>query len=145
MAFGNGQSAHYRSSVTNEQRKVTSKCPLLITHIRNGYETTTVTTTSHGSHEMAISLGPQRTLVMGTKTETRSMELHLWCINEMRRVYFTRISAQLVFKTGTKQQPLPQLLTGDMKMTVSLGPHGTLVMSIRTKPVTVNQYQRRVQ
>jgi hypothetical protein len=63
----------------------------------------------------------------------------------MRRVYFTRISAQLVFKTGTKQQPLPQLLTGHMKMTLSLGPHGTLVMSIRTEPVTVNQYQRRVQ
>jgi hypothetical protein len=69
MAFGDGQSAHYRSSVTNEPRKVMGRCPLLITHIRNGHETTTVTTTNHQSREMDVSLGPQRTLVMGTKTE----------------------------------------------------------------------------
>jgi hypothetical protein len=38
---------------------------------------------------------------------------------------------------GIKQQPLPQLATGHMKMTVSLGPQGTLVMGTKTKPVTV--------
>jgi hypothetical protein len=65
------------------------------------------------------------------------MKLCLRCLNEMRRVYFTRVSAQLVFATGIKQQPLPQLVTGHVKMTVSLGPHGTLVTGTKTKPVTV--------
>jgi hypothetical protein len=55
----------------------------------------------------------------------------------MRRVYFTRVLAQLVFVTGIKQQLLPQLVTGHVKMTVSLGPHGTLVAGTKTKPVTV--------
>jgi hypothetical protein len=53
----------------NEPRKVTGRCPLLITHIRNGYKTTNVTTTNHRSREMAVSLGQQRTLVTGTKTK----------------------------------------------------------------------------
>jgi hypothetical protein len=35
--------------------------------IRNGHQTTSVTTTSHRSREMAASLGPQGTLVMGMK------------------------------------------------------------------------------
>jgi hypothetical protein len=55
----------------------------------------------------------------------------------MRHIYFTRVSAQLVFVTGIKQQPLPQLVTGHVKMTVSLGPHGTLVRGTKTKPITV--------
>jgi hypothetical protein len=55
------------------------------------------------------------------------MKLHLRCLDEMRRVYFTRVSAQLGFVMGIKQHPLPQLVTGHVKMTVSLGPLGTLV------------------
>jgi hypothetical protein len=55
----------------------------------------TVTTTSHRSHEMAVSLGPQGTLVTGMKTkpvivkltsETRSMNLRLLCLDEMRHI-----------------------------------------------------------
>jgi hypothetical protein len=45
------------------------RCPLLITHIRNGHKTTTVTTASHRSREMVVSLAPQRTLVTSTKTK----------------------------------------------------------------------------
>jgi hypothetical protein len=60
------------------------------------------------------------------------MKLHLRCLDEMRRVYFTRVSAQLGFISGIKQQPLPQLVTGHVKMTASLGPQGT-----KTEPVTV--------
>jgi hypothetical protein len=41
----------------------------MITHIHNGHETTTITTTSHRSREMAVAVGSQRTLVTGTKTE----------------------------------------------------------------------------
>jgi hypothetical protein len=36
-----------------------------------------------------------------------------------------------------QQQPLPQLVTGHVKMTISLGPQGTLVTGIRTQPGTV--------
>jgi hypothetical protein len=32
------------------------------------------------------------------------MKLRLRCLNEITRVYFTRVSAQLVFVTGIKQQ-----------------------------------------
>jgi hypothetical protein len=61
------------------------------------HQTTTVTTTSHRSREMAVSLGPQGTLVTDMKTkpvtvklssETRSVNLHLLCLDEMRRIYF---------------------------------------------------------
>jgi hypothetical protein len=38
---------------------------------------------------------------------------------------------------GIKQQLLPQLATGHMKMTVSLGRQGTLVTGTKTKSVTV--------
>jgi hypothetical protein len=38
---------------------------------------------------------------------------------------------------GIKQQSLPQLATGHVKMIVSLGPHGTLVTGTKTKPITV--------
>jgi hypothetical protein len=65
------------------------------------------------------------------------VKLRLRCLDEMRRVYFTRVSAQLGFVTGIKQQLLPQLVTGHVKMTISLGAQGTLVMGTRTEPVTV--------
>jgi hypothetical protein len=38
---------------------------------------------------------------------------------------------------GIKEQPLPQLVTSHMKMTVSLGPQGTLVTGTKTEPVIV--------
>jgi hypothetical protein len=154
MAFGNGQITRYRSSITNEPRQVTGRCPLLITHIRNGHQTTTVTTTSHRSREMAVSLGPtenfgnrhqNRARYSNSTSETCSVKLHLRCLDEMRCIYFTRVSTQLGFVTGTKEQPLPQLVTSHVKMTVSLDPQGTLVMGTRTEPVTVNQYRRCVQ
>jgi hypothetical protein len=56
-----------------------------------------VTTTSHRSCEMVVSLGPQGTLVTGMKTEpdtvkltseTRFVNLRLLCLDEMRHVYF---------------------------------------------------------
>jgi hypothetical protein len=50
----------------------------------------------------------------------------------MRRIYFTRVSAQLGFLTGIKQQLLPQLIIGHVKMMVSLGPQGTLVIGMLT-------------
>jgi hypothetical protein len=46
------------------------------------------------------------------------MKLRLRCLDGMRRVYFTRVSAQLGFITGIKQQQLPQLVTSQVKMTV---------------------------
>jgi hypothetical protein len=63
--------------------------------------------------------------------------LHLRYLDEMRRVYFTRVSAQLGFVTGIKQQPLPQLVTGHVKITISLGPQRTLVTGTKIKLVTV--------
>jgi hypothetical protein len=65
--------------------------------IRNGHQTITVTTTSHRSREMTVSLGPQGTLVTGMKTdpvtvkltsETRSVNLRLLCLDEIRRICF---------------------------------------------------------
>jgi hypothetical protein len=65
--------------------------------IRNRHQTTTVITTSHRSREMAVSLGPQGTFVTGMKTEaatvkltseTRSVNLRLLCLDEMRRICF---------------------------------------------------------
>jgi hypothetical protein len=79
--LGNGRCARYRSSVTNKPRKVTGRCPLLITHIRNRHKITIVTTTSHRSREMVVSLAPQRTLVTGTKkpvTGTQHQRRVLW-------------------------------------------------------------------
>jgi hypothetical protein len=69
---------------------------------------------------MAVFLGPQGTFVMGTKakpvTEAQNQRrLMCICLNEMRHVYFTCISAQLVFVTGIKQQQLPRLVTGHVK------------------------------
>jgi hypothetical protein len=56
----------------------------------------TVTTTSHRSREMVVSLGPQGTLVTGMKiepvtvktSETHSVNLRLLCLDEMRRICF---------------------------------------------------------
>jgi hypothetical protein len=65
--------------------------------IRNGHQTTTVTTSTHQSCEMVVSLGPQGTLVTGMKTEsvtvkltskTHSVNLRLLCLDEMRRICF---------------------------------------------------------
>jgi hypothetical protein len=42
---------------------------LSTTRIPNGHQETTVTTTSHWSQNMIDSLGPQGTLVTGTKSE----------------------------------------------------------------------------
>jgi hypothetical protein len=65
--------------------------------IHNGHQTTTGTTTSHRSREMAISLGPRGTLVTGMKTEPvttkltselHSVNLRLLCLDEMRCIYF---------------------------------------------------------
>jgi hypothetical protein len=97
MALGNGQSARYRSIVTNELRKVTGRYSLLITRIRNGYETTTVTTTNHWSCEMTVCLGPQRTLVTGTKTKpvtgTQHQRRVLWnCVSDVSTKWDVSIS-----------------------------------------------------
>jgi hypothetical protein len=43
------------------------------------------------------------------------VHLHLHYLDEMIHVYFTRVLAQLVFVTGIKQRPLPQLVTGHVK------------------------------
>jgi hypothetical protein len=43
------------------------------------------------------------------------VHLRLHYLDEMSRVYFTRVSAQLVFVTGIIQQPLPQLVTDHVK------------------------------
>jgi hypothetical protein len=65
------------------------------------------------------------------------MKLHLRCLDEMRCVYFTRVSTQLRFVMSINQQSLPQLVIGHVKMTVSLGPQGALVTGTKTELVTV--------
>jgi hypothetical protein len=59
---------------------------------------------------MVVSLGPQGTLATGTKTqpvtaisETPSVYLRLLYLDEMRYVYFMRISAHLGFIMDIKQ------------------------------------------
>jgi hypothetical protein len=63
----------------------------------NVHQTIIVTTTSHWSRKMAISLSPQGTLVMGIKaepvtvkltSEMRSVNLRLLCLDEMRHICF---------------------------------------------------------
>jgi hypothetical protein len=65
--------------------------------IRNRHQTTTVTTTSHRSCEMTITLGPQGTLATSMKIEPVTMELtsemhsvnpRLLCLDEMRHICF---------------------------------------------------------
>jgi hypothetical protein len=63
------------------------------------------------------------------------MKLRLRCLDEMRHVYFACVSAQLGFVTGIRQKLLPQLVTGHVKMTVSLRPQGTLVTGTTTDPL----------
>jgi hypothetical protein len=48
-------------------------------------------------------------------SEMPDVHLCLHYLDEMTRVYFTRVSAQLVFVTGIKQPSLPQLVTGHVK------------------------------
>jgi hypothetical protein len=68
--------------------------------IRSEHQTTTVTTTSHRSREMTVSLGPHGTLVTGMKqspllvkltSETRSVNLRLDCLDEMDASVSTRV------------------------------------------------------
>jgi hypothetical protein len=79
----------------NEMRLFHSR--LGTSRVFNGYQTTTVTTTSHLLSEMAVSLGPQGTLVTGMRTEpvtvkstseTCVVNLRLLCLNEIRRICF---------------------------------------------------------
>jgi hypothetical protein len=83
--------------------------PLLITHIRNGHQTMAVTTTSHRSREMVVSLGPNfgnrhqnRARYIKSTSESRAVNLPLLCLDEMRCIYFMRVSAQLGFVIGIK-------------------------------------------
>jgi hypothetical protein len=62
---------------------------LSTTRISNRHQVTTVTTTSHQSREMAVSLGPQGTLVMGTNTEPVTVNSTL----ETRAVDLRRLSS----------------------------------------------------
>jgi hypothetical protein len=41
--------------------------------------------------------------------------MRLLCLDQMRRVYFTRVSEQLGLVTSIKQQSLPQLVTSHVK------------------------------
>jgi hypothetical protein len=66
------------------------------------------------------------------------VHLRLHYHDEMRHVYFMCVSAQLVFVTGIKQRPLPQLITGHVKMVIYLGPHGTLVTGMKQSPLLLN-------
>jgi hypothetical protein len=43
------------------------------------------------------------------------MHLRLHYLDELRRVYFTRVSVHIGFVTGIKQRPLSQLVTGHVK------------------------------
>jgi hypothetical protein len=74
---------------------------LSITRIRNGHQTTTVTTISHRHMKMTISLGPQGTLVTGTKTKivivksisaTRVVNLRLRCLDERAMLWGLAVS-----------------------------------------------------
>jgi hypothetical protein len=42
------------------------------------------------------------------------VHLRLHYIDELRHIYFTRVSAHIGFVTGIKQRPLPQLVTGQV-------------------------------
>jgi hypothetical protein len=73
---------------------------------------------------MAVFLGPQGTFVSGTKakpvtevsmSETPDVNLRLHYLDELRRVYFTRVLVHIGFVTGIKQRLLPQLVTGHVK------------------------------
>jgi hypothetical protein len=48
-------------------------------------------------------------------SETPDVHLRLHYLDELRCVYFTRVSVHIGFVTGIKQRSLPQLVTGHMK------------------------------
>jgi hypothetical protein len=48
-------------------------------------------------------------------SETHVVHLRLHYLDELRRVYFMRVSAHIGFVTGIKQRQLPQLVTGHVK------------------------------
>jgi hypothetical protein len=52
---------------------------------------------------------------MNSISEMRVLNLRPISLNEMRHLYFMRVSAQLVFLTGIKQRLLPQLVTSHVK------------------------------
>jgi hypothetical protein len=102
-------------TVTQHQRRVLWNCisdvltnetrlfhvRLSTTRIRNGHQTTTVTTTSHRSCEITASLGPRGTLVTGTRTEpvtvdsipeTRAVNLHCRCLDEWAKFWGPPVS-----------------------------------------------------
>jgi hypothetical protein len=91
---------HLRLHYLDELRRV-FHARLSTYRIRNGHQITIVTTTSHRSREMVVSLGSLGTLVRGMKTEpvtvkltseTRSVNLRLLCLNEMRHIcFYTRL------------------------------------------------------
>jgi hypothetical protein len=77
-SFGNGRrSPLVTGSVTNKPRKVTGRCPLLITHIRNGHKITTVTTTSHRSRENDCFSGPTGNFGNGHQNKARYCEINI--------------------------------------------------------------------
>jgi hypothetical protein len=84
----------------------------------------TVTKTSHRSREMAVFSGPTGNFRNGHQRKARyissilempDVHLRLHYLDKMRHIYFMLVSAQLVFVTGIKQRPLPQLVTGRVK------------------------------
>jgi hypothetical protein len=50
-----------------------------------------------------------------TISETPDVYLRLHYLDELRCVYFTRVSVRIGFVTGIKHQPLPQQVTGHVK------------------------------
>jgi hypothetical protein len=61
------------------------------------------------------------------------MHLRLHYLDELRRVYFMRVSLHIGFVTGIKQRPLPQLVTSHVKW-LFLWAH---MEEHETEPVTV--------
>jgi hypothetical protein len=52
---------------------------------------------------------------IGSISEMPDVHLRLHYLDELRHVYFTRVSVHIGFKTGIKQRPLPQLVTSHVK------------------------------
>jgi hypothetical protein len=48
-------------------------------------------------------------------SEMPDVHLRLHYHDNLRRVYFTRVSVRIGFVTGIKQRPLPQQVTGQVK------------------------------
>jgi hypothetical protein len=71
---------------------------------------------------MVVFLGPQGTFVTGTKAKPiteaqyqRHVHMGLHYLDELRHVYFMRVSVHIGFVTYIKQRPLPQLATSHVK------------------------------